>query len=662
MLNWKDLSLKWKMLAGNSISAVIIMVIGFVCFVSTTSLLNSSKLVDHTHNVIREAKSIEASAVDMETGMRGYLLAGKEEFLAPYEKGQKQFVDKVEKLQKIVNDNPSQVKLLKEVKTIIDEWQSNVTEPTIQLRRDIGHAKTMNDISKLVGESHGKEFFDKFRGQIATFISTEKDLLEQRKKKGNQQAEITSGAKDWIAHTYDVISEAKDLLSKAINMETGMRGYLLAGKEEFLAPYKNGQKQFFEHVESLQKTVSDNPAQVQLLGEMRETIEQWQAKITEPTIQLRQEIGDAKTMDDMADVVGEARGKKYFDNFREKIATFIGREESLMDMRKKVAESTAEKTLSTIIFGVILAVVLALILSFLISAVILKNVNSVLAMLKDIAQGQGDLTKRIKIDSKDETGRLAKWFNVFIEKIEEIIIQVRGASEQMNSATEEISVSAQKIADGAQQQASSFEELSGTIQSTADTSRSADDLSQDASKKAKNAEKSMNDTLSAINAMETSSKQISEAVNFITDIAEQTNLLALNAAIEAARAGEHGKGFAVVADEVRQLAEKSASSAKEIGKIINDSTNLVVEGVRVSNEAGEHIKDVSSNISKVAEDLQRISNSAQEQAAAMEENTSIIESNSAGSEEMAASSEELASQAETLMTLVNQFKVRNRST
>ena len=167
----------------------------------------------------------------------------------------------------------------------------------------------------------------------------------------------------------------------------------------------------------------------------------------------------------------------------------------------------------------------------------------------------------------------------------------------------------------------------------------------------------MDETVDSIQSIEKSSKQIADAVAIITDIADQTNLLALNAAIEAARAGEHGKGFAVVADEVRKLAERSATSAKEITDLIKVSIQQVDDGVTLSNGAGEALKKIVGDVTQVAEQLQSISTATQEQAATMEENTSIVESNASAAEELAASAEEMSSQAESLSQIVGTFIV-----
>ncbi|NQZ71026.1 MAG: CHASE3 domain-containing protein, partial [Lentisphaeria bacterium] len=144
----------------------------------------------------------------------------------------------------------------------------------------------MDDIADLVGEAQGKSYFDKFRMQISTFVSREAALMDKRKKDGKTAANLVESsileveqAAKWVDHTHEVIAAANSILASAVDMETGARGYLLAGKDEFLAPYTVGQRSFKKGISDLKQVVSDNPAQVQLLEEMALTISDWQKKV-----------------------------------------------------------------------------------------------------------------------------------------------------------------------------------------------------------------------------------------------------------------------------------------------------------------------------------------------------------------------------------------------
>ena len=277
-----SLKTKPKILLGICSPMVLLLLLGGVSVYSIDTIVTTNKQVDHTYVVLGDAAAIVSSAVDMETGMRGYLLAGQDGFLDPYRGGQEATYSGIAELQEIVNDNPAQVERLAEAERILREWQEKVTEPTIALRRDIGDAETMNDMAELVGEARGKVFFDKFREQIATFAARETALLNERRE--DFQTAQTAVGEDfglvqktmgWVDHTHEVLAAAASLVAAAVDMETGMRGYLLAGQDGFLAPYEGGQVAFFEGMQALQKTVDDNPAQVKRLQEAEQTIRDW---------------------------------------------------------------------------------------------------------------------------------------------------------------------------------------------------------------------------------------------------------------------------------------------------------------------------------------------------------------------------------------------------
>ncbi|MCM8529620.1 MAG: methyl-accepting chemotaxis protein [Lentisphaeraceae bacterium] len=642
-----------------------------------TKLHENTGWVDHTHVVIQKAMNIIASAVDMETGMRGYLLAGKEEFLEPYNSGKKSFFERVKALQKTVSDNPSQVTLLEEISSNILAWQTNITEPAILLRRSVvSGEQEIAAVVNLVGQGKGKAYFDKFRGQIATFIEREETLMQKRQlaseamsiKTGEnlKKLEETNG---WVDHTHVVIQQAMTIEAAAVDMETGMRGYLLAGKEEFLEPYNNGRTRFDSLVASLQKTVSDNPAQVKLLDEIRTVIHEWIENVVSQNIALRREIGDADTMNDMAKLVGKAEGKTYFDKFRGQIETFIGREEVLMEARKKAALSTASTTQGTILWGTVITLIISAIIFWILSMNLTRPMRAIVGNLKDIAQGEGDLTKRLDVQSTDEIGEVSSWFNEFVDKLQAIISQVQSGSnalvdqthtvaeksssitesvegmnnqaksvsksskkmsenvkgmaqeiETMNSNTEQVSALSEQMTDAMNLVAAAVEEsqigLSSIAEDSVAISGQISDIvnqtteGESLSKEAVNVVTSANEKISKLSE---ASEEISKVVEIIIEISEQTKNLALNATIEAARAGEAGKGFAVVASEVKELAKQTNDATSQIQSridAIKGSTSETVTEIESVGNAIYKLNEIVVGISGAMNDQKEKVNSS----------------------------------------------------
>ncbi|MCP4671129.1 MAG: chemotaxis protein [Desulfobacula sp.] len=642
---FKNMGLKFKIILGSCVTLVLMIILGIVSINATRHLTDSNEKVDHTHVVIATANKIVAAGVDMETGMRGYLLAGKEDFLAPYNGGREKFYSLVASLSKTVDDNPSQVQLLSEVKTNIDAWQKDVTEPTIELRRQIGDAQTMNDMAHLVGEAKGKVFFDKFRGQIAEFAGREEKLMNERQDKlaklkasGLATMDDIEKANKWINHTRDVIAEAKEIISAGVDMETGMRGYLLAGKEDFLDPYKAGGKKLNELIASLSQTVSDNPAQVQLLSEVKTNMAAWQKNVTEPQIELRRKIGEAKTMDDMADLVGEARGKKYFDKFRNQIGTFVEREQKLMEERKASAVKTSSNSMYLIIGGVIVAIILAILVSLFLASSVAAPFRAIFQGLKTFSSGELDSVK---------------------VRFQDVIESLTSGSSQVTDASSQIASGSSQQAASLEETSSSLEEIASMTKNNADNANQANTLMQDANHVVVDANQSMEDLTRSMDEISKASEETSKIVKTIDEIAFQTNLLALNAAVEAARAGEAGAGFAVVADEVRNLAMRAADAAKDTSDLIEGTVKKVTEGANLVAKTNEAFKEVTSSTSKVGELVAEISSASKEQSDGINQVTkavsdmdSVVQQNAAGSEELSSQASELSSQVDIMLEIV----------
>lgn len=331
-----------------------------------------------------------------------------------------------------------------------------------------------------------------------------------------------------------------------------------------------------------------------------------------------------------------------------------------MDQTSEISKE-AVASLGTASTTMVVGLSIALLLGIIVSVVLTKAITGPVqkGVLFAEAMSNGDFTKTLDIDQKDEIGILAASLNTMVVKLREVVAEIQSASENVASGSEELSASAQSMSQGATEQAASVEEISASMeQMSSNIKQNAENAQQTQSiavKAAQDAQEGGKAVISAVTAM----KNIAEKISIIEEIARQTNLLALNAAIEAARAGEHGKGFAVVAAEVRKLAERSGSAASEI-------SDLSTSSVRIAEQAGEMLTKMVPDIQRTAELVQEIAASSMEQNSgadqinkAITQLDQVVQQNASASEEMASTSEELSSQAEQLQSTIEFFQVGN---
>ncbi len=438
-----------------------------------------------------------------------------------------------------------------------------------------------------------------------------------------------------------------------------------------------------KYVEKLNRIVSDFNLSLQSSGDIHEIelLEEYHKKFND-VVRVEQEIG-----------LTENRGLKGV--YREAIHKLDPLLSELNTNIINMINARAQNTQKIITASAIIIFIIALLFSLFISRLISRPLYATNHMLKNIAEGEGDLTKKLSVDTKDELGTLSLWFNVFIDNIKRIINLVQSnantiaefskelaiATEQSNEGMDNISREISTITNGLQNNASVIEEATASIQEIASGAMIVSQESEDAAKNSQDAllaakqgadklsemvksidsvYKSSNNMGSLMEELKDSSIKINNIATLITGISEQTNLLALNAAIEAARAGESGRGFTVVADEVRKLAEESKRSADDITNLIiriekkielsyiamKEEQELVTTSVKKAEETDEEFKKILDIIEKTTEKISVIFKSAKQQSEITEDMTNAMDQISGSTQQSASASQQISSNIE----------------
>ncbi len=334
-----------------------------------------------------------------------------------------------------------------------------------------------------------------------------------------------------------------------------------------------------------------------------------------------------------------------------------------------INESARSMAITMIIFG-FLGILFSAIAIYFIIARKLKPLEECRNVINDMAQG--DLTGRYNgVISSDEVGEIAGAVNNSMDQFEKIISEIMVSAQNLSQAVNEIASGNENLSQRTAEQASSLEEIASTIEEAtsttnqnAENAQEANKMSDSTSRLAEEGGRVVIDSVNSINEINESSKKIGEIISVINEIAFQTNLLALNAAVEAARAGEQGRGFAVVAGEVRNLAQRAGTAAKEIGELIKTSVDKIDNGTQLVNKSGEALKEIIESVNQVGTLISEISAASDEQKQGLDQiNVAVAEldnmtqQNSALVEETASASEEMANQAQEMLSMVERFKI-----
>ncbi len=530
-----------------------------------------------------------------------------------------------------------------------------------------------------------------------------------------------------VAHTQRVLVMLEDVLSTMKDAETGQRGYIITGDDKYLGPFRTAQSLFEEELKALRELTKDNPNQQRRLDLLEPLVTGKDGKFSEleESITARRDHG----FDAALQIVRTDRGRTIMVNIRKLVKEMEAEENELLGVRTAEAQKSSHHALLTIVLGTLAAFVVLALAGFIITRHIAYPLREISATAERIAVG--DLSVAIAAsDRGDEVGTLARTFARMSDSLKEMAgvagkiaagdlrVKVKPQSEKdvlgnafaamvenlqrltgeltegvsvLGTAANEISVSTTQLAASASESAAAVNETTTTVEEVRQTadlaSQKARDVSESAQKAAQSTttgRKSIQDVDAGMNRirqqmdaiaasmarLNEQSQTIGQIIATVEDLAAQSNLLAVNAAIEAAKAGEQGKGFGVVAAEVKSLAEQSRQATNQVRTILSEvqkatttavlateqGTKAVEAGTRQTELAGESIQVLSDSATEAAQSATQIAASSQQQLVGVDQVATAMESIKQASTQNVASAKQLETAARDLSELGQRLK------
>ena len=612
---------KTQLWLGNAVSLAFLCILTIVVFFSIRTLLENAFWVEHTHKAIGNGNTLLTLMVDQETGMRGFLTTGNEEYLEPYKAGRNDFAQLIADTQQLVNDDSQQVERLQEIENQATQWNNEVASQYIALRQSIvKREEIMKQLHSAVGFGLDKQKMDAIRRQIAD-ISTQLD---------EEDKQLT-----------------QSVLLSMINMETGLRGFLINGDEEYLEPYYEGKTKVKQQLDRLTEKGG-------LMANLPALITNW-LRTAEEEISLQKEMESYQSMEDLKELLSHREGKAYMDHIRKLIGEFIQVERTLLEERNSRAQRTANRVIGGILGGALAALVLATGVIQVITGKLYSQLGGEPAEVRKIARQIANGNLHIQFSGTNKMQGLFRVMHDMTQQLTTIVRQTVSSATDVTFAGQQLSSSAQQLSQGTNTQAASLEEVAASMEEMSMNIRQNTENALQTEHLATNVVKSAQKAGEAVAQTATAMQAIVERIGIIEDIARQTNLLSLNATIEAARAAEHGKGFAVVALEVRNLSERSRRAAAEINEVANSSMDI-------AQEAEAMLTQLVPDIIKTSDLVQEISAASREQQLgaeqinlAIQQMDSIVQQNVGISDETASTSKTLVQQANQLQQTITYF-------
>ena len=486
-------------------------------------------------------------------------------------------------------------------------------------------------------------------------------------------------AKDSLAYVHD------NRMETALALERMRRGYLV-NRMEILLMFQHAPNSptigahdhpITLHLESIAKLRDSNTEAQKFVesrdmgSEERAMVEDllakrkaWQGKRDQVMDAMKKEDFSVATMQFFL-VAGRTEGAA----FENAMTALIKFQSEAADAETAAANARYQTSLSTFVAAIVLGAIPMTVFLMLMLRRMAKGFSRADAAADSIAQG--DLTHRIEADGNDEIALLLRRMQTMQDNLRSLLAHVvtgadaiASASTQVASGTMDLSARTEQQASSLEQTAATTDELQSTVKLNAQNADQANRMAENASLVASRGGEAVSQVVHTMNEINTSSRKVVDIISVIDGIAFQTNILALNAAVEAARAGEQGRGFAVVATEVRSLAQRSSTAAKEIKALIDESVNKVEIGSQQVGQAGETMKEIVSAIDRVTQLMGAIASSSSEQALgisqinqAVAQMDGVTQQNAALVEETSAASAALQEQAQTLRREVSAFKL-----